>query len=183
MFTSVSLGDRNKWFYNAIIWQNFPLLNFFLFELPRRSNIFLLFTFLLCWNLKEAMMIQMELLQDCVAPRPLLCPLLAPKWWWKLWYVCPSFCSPWPFSPFRLNWISLVFFFFKLCRGAVVLFRSREHENCGPQPGFVRAHIESNLQIVFFFMIQTEKKFLYSLSFSFFLSYLLTIIYMSSILE
>ncbi|KAH6804427.1 ENHANCED DISEASE RESISTANCE 2 [Perilla frutescens var. frutescens] len=25
----------------------------------------------------------------------------------------------------------------------VVLFRSREHENCGPQPGFVRAHIES----------------------------------------
>ncbi|KAI3453873.1 hypothetical protein Pfo_010535 [Paulownia fortunei] len=26
---------------------------------------------------------------------------------------------------------------------AVVLFCSREHENCGPQPGFVRAHIES----------------------------------------
>ncbi|XP_057478160.1 protein ENHANCED DISEASE RESISTANCE 2-like isoform X1 [Actinidia eriantha] len=25
----------------------------------------------------------------------------------------------------------------------VVLFRSREHENCGSQPGFVRAHIES----------------------------------------
>lgn len=25
----------------------------------------------------------------------------------------------------------------------VVLFRSREHENCGPQPGFVRAHVES----------------------------------------
>lgn len=25
----------------------------------------------------------------------------------------------------------------------VVLFRSREHENCGPQPGYVRAHIES----------------------------------------
>ncbi|WOL19512.1 protein ENHANCED DISEASE RESISTANCE 2 isoform X1 [Canna indica] len=25
----------------------------------------------------------------------------------------------------------------------VVLFRSREHVNCGPQPGFVRAHIES----------------------------------------
>ncbi|KAL8112768.1 hypothetical protein AgCh_020174 [Apium graveolens] len=25
----------------------------------------------------------------------------------------------------------------------VVLFCSREHENCGPQPGFVRAHIES----------------------------------------
>ncbi|KAK4486308.1 hypothetical protein RD792_008979 [Penstemon davidsonii] len=25
----------------------------------------------------------------------------------------------------------------------VVLFRSREHENCGAQPGFVRAHIES----------------------------------------
>ncbi|KAL9246981.1 hypothetical protein vseg_020457 [Gypsophila vaccaria] len=25
----------------------------------------------------------------------------------------------------------------------VVLFRSRVHENCGPQPGFVRAHIES----------------------------------------
>lgn len=29
--------------------------------------------------------------------------------------------------------------------GAVVLFRSREHENCGPQPGYVRAHIESKL--------------------------------------
>lgn len=28
---------------------------------------------------------------------------------------------------------------------AVVLFRSREHENCGPQPGYVRAHIESKL--------------------------------------
>nr|XP_043635234.1 protein ENHANCED DISEASE RESISTANCE 2-like isoform X1 [Erigeron canadensis]XP_043635235.1 protein ENHANCED DISEASE RESISTANCE 2-like isoform X1 [Erigeron canadensis]XP_043635236.1 protein ENHANCED DISEASE RESISTANCE 2-like isoform X1 [Erigeron canadensis] len=26
---------------------------------------------------------------------------------------------------------------------AVVLFCSREHENCGPQPGYVRAHIES----------------------------------------
>uniref|UniRef100_A0A7N0V1Q6 APOSTART n=1 Tax=Kalanchoe fedtschenkoi TaxID=63787 RepID=A0A7N0V1Q6_KALFE len=25
----------------------------------------------------------------------------------------------------------------------VVLFRSREHENCSPQPGFVRAHVES----------------------------------------
>ncbi|AQK66288.1 Protein ENHANCED DISEASE RESISTANCE 2 [Zea mays] len=25
----------------------------------------------------------------------------------------------------------------------VVLFQSREHQNCGPQPGFVRAHIES----------------------------------------
>ncbi|KAK1274249.1 hypothetical protein QJS04_geneDACA012234 [Acorus gramineus] len=25
----------------------------------------------------------------------------------------------------------------------VVLFQSREHENCGPQPGFVRAHVES----------------------------------------
>lgn len=24
-----------------------------------------------------------------------------------------------------------------------MLFRSREHENCAPQPGFVRAHIES----------------------------------------
>lgn len=29
------------------------------------------------------------------------------------------------------------------CYGAVVLFRSREHENCGPQPGYVRAHVES----------------------------------------
>jgi hypothetical protein len=26
---------------------------------------------------------------------------------------------------------------------AVVLFQSREHPNCGPQPGFVRAQIES----------------------------------------
>ena len=29
---------------------------------------------------------------------------------------------------------------------AVVLFRSREHENCGPQPGCVRAHIESKIK-------------------------------------
>ncbi|PON94693.1 Rho GTPase activating protein [Trema orientale] len=29
----------------------------------------------------------------------------------------------------------------------VVLFRSREHENCGPQPGYVRAHIESKYNI------------------------------------
>lgn len=29
------------------------------------------------------------------------------------------------------------------CFFAVVLFRSREHENCGPQPGYVRAHVES----------------------------------------
>ena len=28
---------------------------------------------------------------------------------------------------------------------AVVLFCSREHENCGPQPGYVGAHIESKL--------------------------------------
>ena len=28
---------------------------------------------------------------------------------------------------------------------AVVLFRSREHKNCNPLPGYVRAHIESNL--------------------------------------
>lgn len=27
----------------------------------------------------------------------------------------------------------------------VVLFRSREHDNCGPQPGCVRAHIESKI--------------------------------------
>lgn len=32
---------------------------------------------------------------------------------------------------------------FHCCLYAVVLFCSREHENCGPQPGFVRAHIES----------------------------------------
>lgn len=31
---------------------------------------------------------------------------------------------------------------------AVVLFRSREHENCGPQPGCVRAHIESKTNLV-----------------------------------
>jgi hypothetical protein len=31
-----------------------------------------------------------------------------------------------------------------LFSSAVVLFQSREHPNCGPQPGFVRAHIESN---------------------------------------
>ena len=32
---------------------------------------------------------------------------------------------------------------------AVVLFRSREHENCGPEPGFVRAHLESKGSIFF----------------------------------
>lgn len=31
----------------------------------------------------------------------------------------------------------------------VVLFQSREHPNCGPQPGFVRAHLESNFSISF----------------------------------
>ncbi|KAK4374253.1 hypothetical protein RND71_004930 [Anisodus tanguticus] len=30
----------------------------------------------------------------------------------------------------------------------VVLFRSREHENCGPLPGYVRAHIESDVPTV-----------------------------------
>ena len=36
---------------------------------------------------------------------------------------------------------------FHSCYYAVVLFRSREHENCGPQPGYVRAHIESRFII------------------------------------
>ena len=31
---------------------------------------------------------------------------------------------------------------------AVVLFCSREHENCSPQPGWVRAHIESKIQFL-----------------------------------
>lgn len=44
--------------------------------------------------------------------------------------------------------IHLLFCLLKLpcfldCYCAVVLFRSREHEHCGPQPGYVRAHIES----------------------------------------
>lgn len=30
---------------------------------------------------------------------------------------------------------------------AVVLFRSREHPNCGAKPGFVRAHIESTFHL------------------------------------
>lgn len=184
MFTSVSLGDRNKWFYNAIIWQIFPLSNFFLFELPRRSNIFLLFTFLLCWNLKEAMMIQMELLQDCVAPRPLLCPLLAPKWWWKLWYVCPSFCSPWPFSPFRLNWISLVFFFsnfvvVQLCYSVLENTRTAVH-NLDLSVPILR--VTSKLFFSLWFRLKRNFFILFHFL-SFFLSYLLTIIYMSSILE
>lgn len=72
-----------------------------------------------------------------------------------------------PFSP-QLNF---PLFFFKLCLGAVVLFRSREHENCGPQPGFVRAHIESNLQIVFFFY-DSDWKEISLFSFIFFLSVL-----------
>ena len=46
------------------------------------------------------------------------------------------------FSSFR----NFPFFY---CSGycAVVLFRSREHENCGPQPGYVRAHVESKLYV------------------------------------
>lgn len=31
----------------------------------------------------------------------------------------------------------------------VVLYRSREHESCGRQPGYVRAHIESKLTKLF----------------------------------
>jgi len=47
---------------------------------------------------------------------------------------------------------------------AVVLFRSREHIECGPQPGFVRAHIEST----FFYQLWT-KLMIYGVSQDFFL--------------
>ncbi|KAL3497964.1 hypothetical protein ACH5RR_040696 [Cinchona calisaya] len=53
----------------------------------------------------------------------------------------------------QLDWLSMLVWPRDLCYvrywrrnddgSYVVLFRSREHENCGPQPGFVRAHIES----------------------------------------
>ncbi|CAI0418799.1 unnamed protein product [Linum tenue] len=53
----------------------------------------------------------------------------------------------------QLDWFSTVVWPRDLCYvrywrrnddgSYVVLFRSREHENCGPQPGYVRAHIES----------------------------------------
>ncbi|OEL23035.1 Protein ENHANCED DISEASE RESISTANCE 2, partial [Dichanthelium oligosanthes] len=55
----------------------------------------------------------------------------------------------------QLNWFSMLVWPRDLCYvrywrrnddgSYVVLFRSTEHPNCGPQPGFVRASIESNL--------------------------------------
>lgn len=46
---------------------------------------------------------------------------------------------------FSLLWFAVILSFIYICYCAVVLFCSREHENCGPQPGYVRAHIESKL--------------------------------------
>ncbi|CAI0470873.1 unnamed protein product [Linum tenue] len=53
----------------------------------------------------------------------------------------------------QLDWFSTVVWPRDLCYvrywrrnddgSYVVLFRSRDHENCGPQPGYVRAHVES----------------------------------------
>lgn len=82
-------------------------------------------------------------LQGCVAAWPLLCALLASKWWRELWYfLC--------FSPCLKFWLIGVWkFSIGAFHGAVVLFRSREHENCGPQPGYVRAHIESEFCTLF----------------------------------
>lgn len=75
--------------------------------------------------------------QGCLASWSLLCALLAEKRWWQLWWVVSLVCS-----------LFLLIFLvprFKnvCCYCAVVLFQSREHENCGPQPGYVRAHVES----------------------------------------
>lgn len=72
--------------------------------------------------------------QVCVAPWSLLCALLATQWWWKLWWVS------WILSLFLLAQYLLHEWMFLY---AVVLLQSREHANCGHQPGFVRAHIES----------------------------------------
>lgn len=46
---------------------------------------------------------------------------------------------------FSLLCFAVILSFIYICYCAVVLFCSREHENCGPQPGYVRAHIESKL--------------------------------------
>lgn len=35
-----------------------------------------------------------------------------------------------------------------------MLFRSRVHEKCGPQPGYVRAHIESEFYLCLQFMLR-----------------------------
>lgn len=53
-------------------------------------------------------------------------------------------------------------FIFLSCFGscAVVLFRSREHENCGPQPGYVRAHVESKLYVNSLFLLTLERRVL-----------------------
>lgn len=53
---------------------------------------------------------------------------------------------------------------FPSCYFPVVLFRSREHENCGPQPGYVRAHIES--QFFIFIFIFSDAFFLFVISYS-----------------
>lgn len=48
---------------------------------------------------------------------------------------------------FPLHWFCLLTNFLVCCHCAVVLFQSREHPNCHPQPGFVRAHVESTSRI------------------------------------
>lgn len=86
-----------------------------------------------------------------------------------------------PFSP-QLNFP--LFFFFsnfvlvQLCYSVLENTRTAVH-NLDLSVPILRV----TSKLFFSFMIQTEKKFLYSLSFSFFPFYLLTIIYMSSILE
>jgi len=76
---------------------------------------------------------------------------------------------------------------------AVVLFRSREHENCSPQPGCVRAHIESKIQLLAYrpnSVLQSSKELdssifqrvlmssiYYGLGYSYYLSGVLLIVY------
>jgi hypothetical protein len=69
--------------------------------------------------------------------------------------------------PLRMPFLILV------CKLAVVLFRSTEHQNCGPQPGFVRASIESNLPSAFQESVLFLKKKIVCHHSSFFLNFIL----------
>lgn len=69
--------------------------------------------------------------------------------WYQLRYIYPCYkskyrnCFPLPKLPYWWTFISHKLSLYSYY--VVVVFRSREHENCGPQPGCVRAHVESEL--------------------------------------
>lgn len=70
---------------------------------------------------------------------------------WLIVTLCPSSISLPFFLLNPLEYSSILFNPF-----AVVLFRSREHAICGPQPGYVRAHIESKSHDIYIVIIRNK---------------------------